>query len=157
METQLEIPKLPSYINRPQQFLKPEPGQPTPLVTKKHAHELLDKRGTNRVLQVISPVDMRCSHDGLRAVCLEKGGLDPHELKPGQYIVFLNAKKDHLKLYAAHNLVVSYKVPGGGRIDMRVIAQIPTFFNGSAINYDGAVEKMLEQYFARRGKKLETE
>lgn len=125
-----------------------------PLVTKEHSREVLGKAENNRVLQVFLNADLRCSHDGLREIA-KKGGLDVKDLQPGQYIVFLNAAKDRLKLYAANNVVAYMKQPDGGKIDPRMIAELPRAFNGTTINYETAIKEALMKIFARRGRKLE--
>lgn len=125
-----------------------------PLVTKEHARETMGKAENNRVLQVFLNADLRCSHDGLREIA-KKGGLDVKDLQPGQYIVFLNAAKDRLKLYASGNVVAYMKQPDGGKIDPRMIAELPRAFNGTTINYESAIKEALIKVFARRGRKLE--
>lgn len=125
-----------------------------PLVTKEHSREVLGKAENNRVLQVFLNADLRCSHDGLREIA-KKGGLDVKDLQPGQYIVFLNAAKNRLKLYASNNVVAYMKQPDGSRIDPRMIAELPRAFNGTTINYESAIKDALIKVFARRGKTLE--
>lgn len=125
-----------------------------PLVTKERSKETMGKAENNRVLQIFLNADLRCSHDGLREIA-KKGGLDVKDLQPGQYIVFLNCAKNRLKLYAAGNVVAYMKQPDGGRIDIRMIAELPRAFNGTSINYETAIKEALAKVFARRGKKLE--
>lgn len=125
-----------------------------PIVTRDKAKEIMGKAENNRVLQVFLNADLRCSHDGLREIA-KKGGLDVKELQPGQYIVFLNAAKDRLKLYASGNVVAYMKQPDGGKIDPRMIAELPRAFNGTTINYEAAIKDALVKVFARRGRKLE--
>jgi hypothetical protein len=126
-----------------------------PLVTKEKSKETMGKAENNRVLQVFLNADLRCSHDGLREIA-KKGGLDVKDLQAGQYIVFLNAAKDRLKLYAAGNVVAYMKQPDRGKIDPRMIAELPRAFNGTAIQYEVAIKEALVKIFARRGRRLES-
>jgi|SRR5581483_109634 len=144
------ITKLPSWITPEKKWTE----EYQPLTTRAHQEKVLERNQTNRVLQVFLNADLRCSHDGLTEIA-KKGGLNVKELKPGQYVVFLNAAKNRMKLYAANNVVAYFKSPEGGIIDPRTLCDLPRAFNGTSINYEAALKEALVKVFARRGRKIE--
>lgn len=101
-----------------------------------------------RVAQVFLNVDFRNQHEGLAAVA-RKAGLDPAKLQPGQFVVFLNSKKDRIKLYGAHNVVAYHK--SETRIDMTVLPRIIQAFNRhGTIDYDSVLRQRLTEVLARK-------
>ena len=103
-----------------------------------------------RVLQVFLNADLRNGHEGLAELAKERG-IDVTKLLPGQYVVFVNAGKDKLKLYAAANVLAYLKLTGGQKFDLRVIAHIPKAFNGSGkLDYDKSLKDAVEEALRRR-------
>jgi hypothetical protein len=103
----------------------------------------------SRVLQVFLNADLRCAHAGLSKLA-QRSNLDVRKLENGQYILFLNAAKDRLKMFAANNVVAYFKAPQGTRIDLRVLSELPRVFNGTSIDYDAALRKTLTQALERK-------
>lgn len=97
---------------------------------------------TNRVLRVVFNTDLRNSHDGL-ALLDKQFKIDTAKLSPGEYVVFINAKKTALKLYAAGQVVAHFRMPTHRKMDMRIIGMIPRFFNGSELKYDDALKELI--------------
>ena len=96
----------------------------------------------NRVVAVFVGVDLRCQHDGLAKVA-RKRRVEPLKLKPGQHVVFVNGKRDKVKMYSA-NMIVSYlKLPRGEVVDLRALKYFPESFSGGEISYTKAIGKML--------------
>jgi hypothetical protein len=103
-----------------------------------------------RVLQIFLNADLRNGHEGLAELAKERG-IDVTKLLPGQYVVFVNAGKDKLKLYAAANVLAYLKLTGGQKFDLRVIAFIPKAFNGSGkLDYDKALKDAVEEALRKR-------
>ena len=99
----------------------------------------------NRIIRVVFDADLRCSHDGLRLIA--KKLHVSTDLKVGEYIVFINAKKSMLKIFAAGNTIAHFKCPDNRRMNLNVIAMIPTFFNGRELEYDKAIEALIKKEF----------
>src|SRR5204862_105846 len=101
-----------------------------------------------------SRADLRNGHDGLTAIAKDEG-VDVSKLSEGEYVIFINAERNKLKMFAAHNVVAYYKTRPGEVLDMRTIALIPRAFTGSGrINYDEALKETVEGLLARRRRSL---
>lgn len=106
--------------------------------------------GSGRLLQVWLNQDMRNGHEGLAEVA-KQGGLDVSKLKPGQYLVFINAKMDRIKMYGANNVVAYQVLEGGRKVDLRVVREIPKVFQSTGkLDYDLALERVVTDYFAAK-------
>jgi len=103
----------------------------------------------NRIVRVIFDADLRCSHDGLRETA-KKLKVLVDDLHTGEYVVFINSKKNMLKLFAANNTIAHFKTPDQRKMNLNVIAQIPKFFNGRELKYDDALKKVIEEQFSKR-------
>ena len=81
----------------------------------------------------------------------KQNGIDITELKPGQYVLFINSHKDKLKLYACNNVVAYLKLPSGQRLNMATIQLIPKAFRGTGtIDYDKALKEVILTALARK-------
>lgn len=98
----------------------------------------------NKIVRCVFNADLRCSHDGLTLIAKELK-LDVDDLKPGEVIVFVNAKRTHIKLYGSMNVLVHYKNKDGRKIEMKTLALIPKFFNGREFQYDKALRQVLTE------------
>lgn len=96
---------------------------------------------SQKIVRYFSHVFMGNGHNGLRKLAL-KHGIKISDLEPGEYVLFMNSRFTALKMFAPGNIVAHYKSPHG-RIDPRVIALIPRYFNGSKIDIDGALREAL--------------
>ena len=105
----------------------------------------------NRLIRIVFNADLRNSHDGLAAVA-KKLRVNVSELEVGEFVVFVNSKQSALKLYAAGNTLAHFKMPKNRRMDMRVIAMIPRFFNGKELRYDDAISEMIRKKFLPKSK-----
>lgn len=103
----------------------------------------------NRIVRVIFDADLRCSHDGLRATA-KKLSVSVDDLNMGEYVVFINSKKNMLKLYASGNTIAHFKTPDHRKMNLKVIAQIPKYFNGRELKYDDALKAVIEKEFGRK-------
>lgn len=99
----------------------------------------------NRILQVFFDVDLRNGHEGLREIA-KKAKVDVENLKEGEFLIFLNTRKDKVKVYASNDVYAYYRSPTG-RIQLEAIRHIPNAFNGTSIN----MEKALTAVFAEKG------
>jgi hypothetical protein len=106
-------------------------------------------REINRVLRVVFNTDLRNSHDGL-SILAKDFKIDTAQLRPGEYIVFVNRSKTALKLYAAGQVVAHFRMPTHRKMDMRVISLIPRFFNGRELKYDDALRELITKQWGQR-------
>lgn len=106
----------------------------------------------NQVVYYFPNSDMRRGHAGLSEYAT-KAGKDVTKLQPGQFLLFVNRKKTQLKLYAAGNCVTHYK-PETGRVDLRIVSEIPRAFSGGKFDYSKALRAVLERDFSKRGIRL---
>lgn len=102
----------------------------------------------NKIVYYFPNSDLRCSHDGLTIVA-KREGKDPKTLNPGEFMVFVNTRKNMLKIFAARNVIAHYRQ--NGAIDLRILQHLPEVFNGGGFNYSAALRKVLERDFAKRG------
>jgi hypothetical protein len=84
-----------------------------------------------RIAQVILDVDLRNSHDGLMEIAKKKG-IGLKDLKPGQYLVFVNLNRDRFKIFApapnGRGAIIVYYRAYQGRVDRESIETIPQAF-----------------------------
>lgn len=93
--------------------------------------------------------DMRCSHAGLKAIALKKKK-DPANLKKGDFLLFTNTRLTVGKLFATSEILVHIR-PESGRIDPATIKHFPKHFNGTTLNYKGALKDRIEKYWKEKG------
>lgn len=105
----------------------------------------------NKIIRFFPEVDMRNGHDGLRKLA-RKEGVNVDALGAGEYVIFLNRSKRMVKMFASGNIIAFLKMADNKKLDPRTIALIPRYFNGSKINYDAALEAVLNKEFGvKRG------
>lgn len=104
---------------------------------------------SSKILRVFLGADLRCSHDGLNEIA-KSNGIEVGTLTPGNFVIFINSKKNMLKLYAANNVIAFLKLKSG-TIDLRTIAKIPEAFKASGkIDYDSALKKIIEEHLTKK-------
>jgi hypothetical protein len=102
-----------------------------------------------RIVQLILDADMRCRHDGLAKVAKD-AGVDVDTLTDGQFVVYLNRKRNYLCLYGSRNLLASVRLKTG-TIDVDTIRFIPGIFMAKGrLDYNDALRKALELKLPRR-------
>jgi len=107
----------------------------------------------SQIIHLFQNVDLRCQHDGLGKICLDKK-INPKKLSPGEYAVFTNNSKDRVKLFAAHNVIAYLRLyPGEGKIDPRTIQYIPKAFESTGkIDYDKALKEFVTSNLIKKKK-----
>lgn len=120
-------------------FLKPL-EEPKPFLRKISKEK---PQGIGRVLQVFFGADMRNGIDGLTSIAHGFKIFLP-DLKAGQYVVFVNNRRDIIKVATANRVVATKKLEGGQTIDLETIALIPkSFLAHGELNYDEALREVL--------------
>jgi hypothetical protein len=103
-----------------------------------------------KILQVFEDADLRCSHDGLGEIAL-KSKIKLKELEEGEYVVFFNTTRTHLKIAAAHNVIAHSKMEHGRFYDLGCIQNVVrAFHNTGRIEYDEALKERLEELLRRK-------
>ena len=100
----------------------------------------LNKKKPNQVIRYFPDTDFRMGHEGLADLAL-KEGIDVHELKAGEFVLFTNAQKTAIKLYTAGNIIVYQKAPKNMRIIYSAIRVLPHFFNGRQLDLKSAIDR----------------
>lgn len=110
------------------------------------------------IRQVFLNTDFRNSHDGLAAIALNNG-IDVSKLAHGEFVLFLNAHKDRIKLYTSNNVLAYMKMPHRHRVEMRTLRLIPEAFMASGrIQYDETLKEVLmKELKITRRRKVEPE
>lgn len=97
-----------------------------------------------RIIRLVDNVSMGLGHQGLHRLMLGNFKLDITKLEDGQLVMFLNKKKDKLKIIGKSGTVLGYlKMPNGRRIMLDAVQYIPQTFGGSGFDYDLALKKAL--------------
>lgn len=97
----------------------------------------------SKILRVFMNVDLRNAHEGLSELA-KKNKVDVNTLENGEYLIFINAERNKLKLYASNQVLAYLKLPRG-KIDLRVISKIPQAFKASGkIQYEEHLKEMIE-------------
>ena len=95
----------------------------------------------NKLVRYVPDADLRKGYTGLSETApLAK-------LKRGEFVVFVNRRRDKLKMCTEKDMVLYLRMPSGERIDPKTIQFLPECFEGSVIYYNKAVEKSLKKYY----------
>lgn len=100
----------------------------------------------NRIVRYFPEVHLGNGHEGLAAVA-KKNGIEMNKLNPGEFLIFVNKTQTALKLYTGGNMIAHLKMPGSEKINPRVITMLPQFFNGSHIDYNGALKEAVSRWY----------
>lgn len=102
----------------------------------------------SKILRVIFNTDLRNNHEGLAAIA-KNLRINTATLQPGEYVVFVNSYRSALKFYVAGQIVAHFRMPTHRRMDMRIIAMLPKFFNGRELRYDDALRELIRKEFGK--------
>jgi hypothetical protein len=102
------------------------------------------------VLRCYLDQDLRLGHDGLEQVA-KRDGFNTKKLTPGQFLVFINRKKNRIKIYAANDTLAYRRMEQGQVLDLATIASIPRVFNGSGrMFYEAALKERIVKALIRK-------
>ena len=97
--------------------------------------------------------------DGLRVIA-KKHGIDLKEMEAGDYLFFVNSGRDKIAALVGpqgadgKDGLMAYSRLDGRRVDMRAIKYLPKCFNGKSINYDLALEAVIDNELKQKKKKF---
>lgn len=137
------------YEHKPKTFLN--------VAVLKHLAPTRPRKTTIR--QAFFDVSMVNNHEGLANI-LKKRGINPLELSPGDFVLFMNAAGTHAKILganissvkAASFPIVSIKAPRG-KLSSLLLAKLPEFFHGQPFDYDATLKPILEAYLTQKRKR----
>jgi hypothetical protein len=103
-----------------------------------------------RTVLLIDNVNMGKGHDSLTELA-RSFRVNPARLGAGEVLMFLNRKRDKLKVMGAEGKVIGYlRMPSGQKIDLNAIQYLPKTFNPELeINYEQALRESLITALAR--------
>lgn len=89
--------------------------------------------------------DMRCQHDGLAEVANNEK-VDVHNLKKGEHIVFINTKRNRVKMISPGG-VLSYLRLAKGQVDLETLKLIPEAFTDGDLElaYSNSLKKLIKK------------
>lgn len=95
----------------------------------------------NKLVRYVPDADLRVGYDGLQKI------VKLQNLGKGEFVAFVNRRRDKIKLATGNDTLAYHRLPQGQRVDPKVIAILPEYFDGATLNYDAAVEKSLRKSF----------
>ncbi len=106
----------------------------------------------SKIIRLIDGVHMGLGHLGLELLARKNFGIEAKNLGPGEILMFLNRKRDKLKILGAGGHVVGYlRMPHGQRIMLEALQYIPqTFGHSGEINYSASLKRALAEQLVRR-------
>ena len=105
----------------------------------------------NKVVRIFLDADLRCQHKGL-ASAAKKESVDVRKLPIGEHVMFINRKRNKLKMYSAGEIVAYLRLPKGV-LDLRALGRIPEVYGSNLeIKYAKSLEEMIRKEFSS-GKK----
>lgn len=96
-----------------------------------------------RIARVYFDVDLRSSFQGLRKF-LKNEKLDATTLGKGSLVIFMNRKTSAFKMLAGNDYLVYYNNQGR-RIPLDAIQYLPTYFDGTTLEFNKAMEKSVKE------------
>lgn len=102
----------------------------------------------NKLVRFFADTDLRYGYDGLSKIAKDDG-LNLLSLKKGHFVAFVNHAKTKVKLCTSHDVLCYLRLPRGRTLDPRVIKHLPEYFNGTTIEYDAAMRKVLMDAFPK--------
>lgn len=103
----------------------------------------------SNIISHFPDTDMRNSHAGLTAIA-KAARKDPAKLQKGDFLLFTNTRLTCGKLFASAEIIVHIR-PISGKIDPATIKHFPKYFNGSSLDYKGALKARINKYWKEKG------
>lgn len=106
-----------------------------------------------KIVRVFLNVDMRNGHDGLASVARDYD-ISVDTLSAGEYLVFINSRRNKMKVYAVNN-VVAYMKTDKSVIDLNAVRYVPEAFTAEGeLNYSKALARSVEESLQRSNKSV---
>lgn len=99
------------------------------------------------IVRYFPQTNFKNGHQGLGEIC-KKHNINVLRLEPNELVVFTNKALTAIKIFAPGYTVVHTKMPdGAGKLDMRVIEEIPKIFKDGKIDYAQGVRELIVKQF----------
>jgi len=97
----------------------------------------------NTITHCFLEADLRGQHASLANAAKKGAKVDVSKLKSGQHLLFINRKRDKMKMFSANNIVSYMKLPSG-TIDLGAIKHFGSCFDKDLeMTYSQALRKRL--------------
>jgi hypothetical protein len=103
-----------------------------------------------KVLHYIPDADMRNCHQGLALLAKKHLKINVTDLKPGEFVLFVNSSWTAIKIFGSDHCYMHYKRPDGARLNAKAVLSLPHFVRGQNINYDKALATVIQQDYGSR-------
>lgn len=101
----------------------------------------------SKLLHFFLDADMRCNHNGLKEFLKKKKIAFSSE----DYIVFMNKRRNMIKMFCKGNEVIMHYRADKRIIDPGVIRYLPKYCDGKEMDVEGAIAEHLKDMLRRRG------
>lgn len=101
----------------------------------------------NRVMHFFGNVSMTNGHDGLAELAASK--VDVDELKPGEFVAFINKSFSAMKLMSANGILVHWRKSSHKQLYETVVDTLPRFMQGEDIGYTREVSAAIARYYKK--------
>ncbi len=101
----------------------------------------------NRVVHFFGNVSMTNGHEGLAAIAAEK--VDVDNLKPGEFVAFINKSFSAMKLLCAHGVLIHWRQPSHKALYTEVVDTLPRFLSGMDVGFSREVTAAISRYYRR--------
>lgn len=107
----------------------------------------------NKLVRYFADQNLSGGYDMLSEVALgEKINL--RTLPRGHFVAFVNKTQTKVKLATGNDVIAYLRLEPGRKLDPRTIQHLPEFFNGTGIEYDKAMKKVLQNQFPKWFEKI---
>jgi hypothetical protein len=96
----------------------------------------------NRLLRIFFGADLRSGHKGLYEQATTQG-FKVDSLGVGEFICFVNRRKNAVKMFASGRDFVGYYKSPHGALNMKVLRSLPRYFNGGELRYPEALRETI--------------
>lgn len=103
-----------------------------------------------KILHWVPDVYMGNAHEGLAAIAKKELKVNVSELKPGEFILFMNTRWTGFKVYCANHILLHYRSPDHRRLNAKAVLALPHFIKGQHINYDKALASTIRDEYGSR-------
>ena len=103
-----------------------------------------------KVLHWVPDTYMNNAHEGLAAIAKKELKVNVSDLRPGEFVLFMNARFTAFKVYGAGNMILHYRDPNNRRLNAKAVLQLPHFIRGQHINYDKSLTATITAEYSHR-------
>lgn len=102
----------------------------------------------NKVVHFFGDVSMTNGHDGLTAIADAKR-VDVDNLKPGEYVAFINVSFTAMKLLCANGILVYWRQPSHRALFKEAVTTLPRFMYGEDVSFTNEVKAAIARQYKK--------